>query len=109
MNTQTNAMPESSLGSQAITPSTISATRHMHWALQREFWESRFIYLAPLAVAALFLFGFAIRIVHLPREMRAAAALDAMKQRETIAQPYDMAAALLMGTFLIVGMFYCVE
>lgn len=109
MNTQAHAMPDSPLESQVVPLTAIPATRRIYWALRREFWESRSIYLAPLGVAALFLFGYAISTVHLPRSVRAAAALDAMKRRETIVQPYDMAAALLMGTFLIVAVFYCVE
>ena len=110
MNTQPDAIQESSRGSVAITTAEIPVTRHMYWALQREFWENRFIYLAPLAVAALFLFGFLIfSMAHLPRNMRVLSKLDPAKQFDAIILPYDMAAGLLMGTFLIVAVFYCVE
>jgi ABC-2 type transport system permease protein len=109
MNTQSNAMPGAPLESHAVAPKVISATQHIYWALRRELWESRWIYLAPLAVAALFLFGFLITLIHLPHEMRALSALDPAKQRAAIIEPYDMAAALLMATFLFVAMFYCVE
>ena len=61
-------------------------------------WENRSIYIAPLAVAALILFGFVISTVHLPDKMRAASALDPMQQHEMIEQPYDFAELLLMGT-----------
>ncbi|HKE33853.1 MAG TPA: hypothetical protein VKB66_01555 [Candidatus Acidoferrum sp.] len=98
MNTQANA-----LRSQLLTPAVIPAKRQIYWALRREFWESRWIYLAPLAVSALFLLGF---LIHLP--MHGLSALDTAK-RETVIFPYDMAAGLLMGTFLFVAMFYCVE
>ena len=108
MNMQANAMPDSRVESQ-VAPTVIPATQQIYWALRREFWESRWIYVAPLAVAALFLFGYLISMIHLPREMRALSALDPAKQRETIILPYDMAAGLLMGTYLLVAMFYCVE
>jgi len=108
MNTPSNVMPESSVESQVMPLRPIPAMRRIYWAVRREFWENRAIYVAPLAVATLFLFGFAISMVHLPQRVRATA-FDTMKQHETIVQPYDMAAALLMGTFLIVAVFYCIE
>ena len=109
MNTQTDVMPDAPLASPLRTPAVIPAAQQLYWALRREFWESRSIYLAPLGVAGLFLFGFLLSIFHLPHEMRALAALDPAKQRDAILQPYDMAAGLLMGTFLLVAVFYCIE
>jgi ABC-2 type transport system permease protein len=81
----------------------------MYWAIRREFWENRAIYIAPLAVAAVSLVGFLLTLVHLPQRIRSAAALDSMHQHEIIEQPYEAVAALLMGTFLLVLLFYCVE
>src|SRR6202171_158691 len=107
MNTQSNAVPESPLDMQGMTPAVVSATRPMYWAVRRELWENRSIYVAPLAAAALFLFRFAISMIHLPDKMRAAFALDPMQQREMIQQPYDFAALMLMATYLIVAVFYC--
>ena len=109
MNTQSNAVPESPLDSQVIAPAAISATRRMYWSVQRELWESRSIYIAPLAVAALTLFGFLISTIHLPDKMRAALALDPVQQHEVIEQPYSFAALLIMGTAFIVGVFYCLD
>ena len=104
MSTQTNAMPNPLPESHLAAPRVISSTEQIYWALRREFWENRYIYFAPLAVAALFLLGF---LIHLP--MHGVSALDPAQKREAIIQPYDMAAALLMGTFLFVAMFYCIE
>ena len=109
MNTRSDAMPESSRSTVGLTSVEIPAAQNFYWALQREFWESRSIYLAPLGVAALFLVGFLISLAHLPHKMRAVAALDPAKQLHTILQPYDMAAGLMMGTFLILAVYYCVE
>ena len=50
----------------------MSASRPLYWSVRRELWEYRSIYVAPLAVAALFLFGFLISLIHLPARMRAA-------------------------------------
>jgi ABC-2 type transport system permease protein len=109
MNTQSNAIPESSLESQVIAPAVITATRRMYWSVRRELWESRSIYLAPLAVAALILFGFLISTIHRPDKMRAALALNPVQQHELIAQPYNFAALLIMFTTFIVAVFYCLD
>lgn len=114
MNTQSNAIPESSREPQ-INPSRviplagISTARLMYWSLRRELWESRSIYLAPLAVAALILFGFLLSTIHLRTSLRAAATLDPMQQRESIAQPYNYAALLIMFTTFMVAVFYCLD
>jgi ABC-2 type transport system permease protein len=109
MNTQSNAMPESHLESQVVAPVVISGTRRMYWSLRRELWEYRSIYIAPLAAAAVFLFGFLIGTIQLPAKMRSLLALDPAKQREAILVPYDMAAGLVMITALIVGVFYTLD
>src|SRR2546422_3588795 len=109
MNTQANAMHESPLDSQVIAPAVISVTRRMYWSVRRELWESRSIYIAPLAVAAVILFGFLISTIGLPHKMRALSALDPMQQHELIEQPYSFAALLIMGTTFIVGVFYCLD
>src|SRR5207248_3476982 len=109
MNTQTNATPERYSESKVIAPAAIPAAQLFYWALRRELWESSSIYIAPLAAAAVALFGFSLTLIHLPGRIRAASGLNAAKLRDTIIQPYDAAAALLMGTFILVAMFYCVE
>src|ERR1700687_734404 len=109
MNTESNAMPESPLESQVIAPAVISASRRMYWSVRRELWESRSIYIAPLAVAALILVGFLISTVHLPDKMRAALALNPLQQHALIAQPYNFAALLIMATTFIVAVFYCLD
>ncbi len=81
----------------------------MYWSLRRELWEYRSIYVAPLAAAAVFLFGFLISTIQLPAKMRSLSALDPAQQREAILVPYNMAAGLIMLTALIVGVFYTLD
>jgi ABC-2 type transport system permease protein len=109
MNTQANAMPESPVESKAVAPADISATQRFYWSVRRELWESRPIYIAPLAVAALILVGFPINTIHLADKMRADLALSPMQQLEAIRQPYSFAELVLMATFLIVAVFYCLD
>jgi ABC-2 type transport system permease protein len=87
----------------------VTSLRRLYWAVRRELWESRSIYLAPLAVAALILVGFGLGLVHLPDRLRAAAALDALHRQAALERPYVMAALLLMFATVVVGVFYCLD
>ena len=109
MNTQSNAVPESPLDPQGIAPAALSATRPMYWSVRRELWENRSIYIAPLVAAAVYMFGFLISLIWLPRSMRALAALDPAHQRIELAMPYAHAGMLIMVTAFIVGIFYCLD
>jgi len=109
MNTESNAIPGSAVESPAITLAAIPPTRRMYWAVRREVWENRSIYLAPLAVAAVILVGFLISTIRLPAKMRAASALGPMQQHHLLAQPYLFAAGVMMLTTLAVGVFYSLD
>jgi ABC-2 type transport system permease protein len=109
MNTHSNAVPEFPLESQGVAPSVLTATRPMYWSIRREVWENRSIYIAPLAVAGVFLFGFLISLIGLPGRMRAALALDPAQRHHAIVMPYELAAGLIMGAALIVAIFYCLD
>ncbi|HKN33797.1 MAG TPA: hypothetical protein VJX16_11205 [Terriglobales bacterium] len=108
MNTQSNAMPES-LQAQSVAPGALSATRPFYWALRRELWENRFVYVAPLVVAGLFLIGFLITLIHLPAQLRGYSGTDPESYREAILMPYNIAAGFMMGTYILVTLFYCAE
>jgi ABC-2 type transport system permease protein len=109
MNSQSNAMHESVLESTPVAPAVVSPTRPWYWALRRELWENRFVYIAPLAVAGVFLFGYLISLVHLPVEMRALSGADPAHYREAILKPYDTAAAFMMGAYILITLFYCAD
>ena len=108
MNTQASVMHES-FDAQKTAPAAISAMRLFYWSLRRELWENRLLYLAPLAFAGVFLFGFLISIIHLPAKMRGLSTLDPAQQRHAIVVPYNIAAGLMMITTILVGVFYCLE
>jgi ABC-2 type transport system permease protein len=108
MNTPANTMP-GSFEAQTVPSSAFSMTRPFYWSVRRELWENRSIYIAPLAAAAIFLLGFLISTIHLPRQMRSLATLDTAQQHQMIVTPYDYVAGLLMLTAMIVGAFYCLD
>jgi ABC-2 type transport system permease protein len=90
-------------------PVDVTWPRRLYWEVRRELWESRSVYLVPVAVAALIVVGFGLGLVHLPDRLRAAAALDALHRQAALERPYVMAALLLMFATVVVGIFYCLE
>jgi ABC-2 type transport system permease protein len=105
VNSQTNAVIDSSLDSTAAA----RPTRPMYWSVRRELWENRSIYVAPLAAAAVTLFGFLISTIGMPQRRRAVLLLDTAHQRAAIETPYDVAAFMLLVTAFVVGVFYCLD
>jgi ABC-2 type transport system permease protein len=80
-------------------------TQAMYWSVRRELWENRSIYIAPLAVAAVMVFGFFIVAI-------AALSGNAVKhhlQPDKLAQPFNFVAVLMMATTFIVAIFYCLD
>jgi ABC-2 type transport system permease protein len=81
----------------------------MYWSVRRELWENRSIIIAPLAVAAMWMFAFSISLFHLPERRRAVLLLDQVKQHAAIQRPYDIAAIVFIANAFIVGVFYCLD
>lgn len=106
MNTPADTVPGSFEG-QTVSPPAFSMTRPFYWSVRRELWENRSIYLAPLAAGAIFLLGFLISVIHLPRLVRALP--TSVTEGQTILTPYDSIAGLLMLTAMVVGLFYCLD
>jgi ABC-2 type transport system permease protein len=81
----------------------------MYWSVRRELWENRSIYVAPLIAAAVYMLGFSISLVWVPRSMRAMAASHSEPQLIVLAMPYAHAAMLIGVTAFIVGIFYSLD
>ena len=71
-------------------------SQQFYLSVQRELWESRSIYIAPVAVAGLFVFGIVVNAVRLPQRLR-------------IEEPYHLAALSLMAISFLVAVFYCLD
>lgn len=108
MNTQLNAMPQS-LETHAAPAASTTSTHPFYWSLRREVWENRSLYLAPLAVAGIVLLGFLLHVGRLPRDIRTLSPLSPTERHDLIEEPFDLAAGMLMATFLIVALFYCLD
>ena len=68
----------------------------MVWSVRRELWENRSIYLAPLIVAAVIALGSLVAVRH-------------NLQPDKLAAHDELAGGALMGTTLIVAIFYCLD
>ncbi|MFN2622647.1 MAG: ABC transporter permease [Chthoniobacterales bacterium] len=92
-------------------PETVTKQiRPFYWSVRRELWENRSLYMAPLIVAGVVVFGFIFSAIGLAERRHEVLLLDdPMKQRAAIEMPYDMAALMLMFTAFIVGLFYCLD
>jgi ABC-2 type transport system permease protein len=109
MTTSSNAANEPPHEIQPTASAVMSPTRPLYWSVRCELWESRSIYIAPLAVAAVVLIGFMFSMIGMPERRRAVLLLDLAQQRAAIDKPYDIAAMALLATGVIVGVFYCLD
>lgn len=117
MNSHSNAMPEPHVESQVGARAAISWPRHFYWSVRRELWEYRSLYIAPLIVAGVFLFGFLISTTHRSAGMRGMPAPGAPSPEVAHAaghsmfalSPYNSVALLIMAVTFLVAVFYCLE
>lgn len=84
-------------------------TRPMYWSVQREFWENRSLYLAPLVIDAFVVFGFLFSLIALPRKIRSLSALDPIQQSLTVARPFSFIAMVLILGMFVIAAFYCLD
>jgi len=100
-----------SIASETVTAmapeASSSATHPFTWSVRREIWEHRSVYIAPLVVAGLVLFGFLIRIIHMPQTMRMLDSIKPNEQHLALSIPFAIAAVAICITGLIVAFFYC--
>src|SRR5256885_1646851 len=108
MNTQSSTIREP-FEAQRVAPVSLSATRPFFWSVKRELWENRSTYIAPLVAAAVFLFGFLINMLAMRRRVHAMWPFDPPQQHHLLTTRYELAGAMIMGTALIVGIFYSLD
>ena len=107
MNIQSNDLPQNAgVNAPGYGPAT---PRPFYWSVLREVWENRSVYIAPILVAIVVLFGFLVSTIGLPERRQEVLMLGAAKARAAIEVPYNMAAIMLILTAFIVGVFYCLD
>jgi ABC-2 type transport system permease protein len=93
-------------GSPVFGPAHVPVVRVVYWSARRELWENRWLYIAPLIVAAVALFGFSIGIIRAPL---AGTAGSAPAVQRALAGACNFASGVLMLTYLVVAVIYCLE
>ena len=83
--------------------------RPFYWAVRRELWENRSLWIAPLAVAALAMLASFVVLPALPGSVRALAGPDVANAHMTVHGPYGGVALLGFATAFVVGVFYCLD
>ena len=85
----------------------MNKVRPFYWSVRRELWENPALWVAPLAVEAVVLFGYFISSFHLPRAVaNAAAGIKLAKGSSTLDTPFAVAAAAAMMISFFVAIFY---
>ena len=74
-------------------------TQPLLWSIRRELWETRSLYVAPAAVAAVVVFAFLVSTF----------ARSHAAQTTELSRPYDFAAVMLMAVMFLVSIFYCLD
>lgn len=106
MTSQSRTISESPLvAGRAATD--IPAMVRFYWLVRRELWENRSVYLAPIIVGVISLFGSFIALFQLPVRIRATN--DPMRLHEVIEQPFVAVALALMAIDIIVAVIYCLD
>jgi ABC-2 type transport system permease protein len=102
VSSETAPLPEEP---SSVAPAVASPTRPLYWSVRREIWENRSIYIAPLAAAGAMLIGSLISTLNLAHRMQSVPAASHVG----IAQPYYVAAIVIMVTAFLVAVFYCLD
>ena len=87
----------------------MTPARHLKWSIRRELWESRSLYVAPLALAAVILAGFAVNAYRYTDRMRIITELMQEKQVAATMLPFSLAASVVVATAWLVAGFYCLD
>jgi ABC-2 type transport system permease protein len=82
---------------------------NLYWSVRRELWENRSVWIAPLAVAGVVIFGFLVNIPGWLKPMRSLETLTGAKQVSTVVVPYGMGASAVLFTSIVVAVFYCLD
>ncbi|HEV2441060.1 MAG TPA: hypothetical protein VGT07_00950 [Steroidobacteraceae bacterium] len=94
-------------GSPDFRPLALPRARLLYWSVLRELWEHRWIYIAPLIVAAVFLVGFVIGTARVPLPLPHDAHMTMHSLPRLLEAPFDFASGVLMLTYMVFVVIYC--
>jgi ABC-2 type transport system permease protein len=83
--------------------------RHLAWSVRRELWETRSLFIAPIALAFVILAGFALNSERYTEHIRHIQELVPGKQAAAAMLPFGLAASVIFATVWLVTAFYCLD
>jgi ABC-2 type transport system permease protein len=101
MSTTETTLPSNPGGAPA------ARTAPFAWSVRREIWENRSLYIAPAALAALFLLGNIISLFGLRHRAPQVDAMAPAQQHLIVVAEYYSASAAIMVVAFFVAFFYC--
>ena len=108
MNTQADTLQESPVRAGVAGATPLSPFRLFGWSVRRELWDNQSLYLAPASVAVLFLLGFFLGPFGV-KDMTYISSPQEGHHGFSAGLPYQLAAALLMATTVLVSVFYAID
>jgi ABC-2 type transport system permease protein len=90
-------------------PVPVLQTRPFLWSIKRELWEHRLIVGAPIVAALVYLIFYLAQVIVVRYRMHGVWPTGPDKLHGLLVAPYEFAAALVMGTAFIVGIYYCLD
>ena len=84
-------------------------TRPIYWSVRRELWENRWIYIAPVAIAAFTLLVFVASALRRPSRVAESLTVRAADSLGVLADSGLGAPMVLMMAALLIGVFYSLE
>jgi ABC-2 type transport system permease protein len=90
-------------------PVPVLRTRPFLWSIKRELWEHRLIVGAPIVAALVYLIFYLAQVIVVRYRMHGVWPTGPDKLHGLLVAPYEFAAALVMGTAFIVGIYYCLD
>jgi ABC-2 type transport system permease protein len=106
MSAPADSLDDAPFPGRPAAPPAAAKARPFYWSVRRELWENRSLYIAPLAVAGLALFGVLISSGRLARRVREIANLGPERQSDMLSIPYHLVAVAIIVAGLIVSVFY---
>ncbi|HLY07188.1 MAG TPA: hypothetical protein VKR31_15690 [Rhizomicrobium sp.] len=97
----------SSSAAQTAAMTTAQSTRPYFWSVRRELWESRAVWIAPLAAAGFVLFGFIVSVARTPPTIKGMSRITPENLMAIRVAPFGIAAVAIVLTSVVVGVFYC--
>ena len=103
-----DAITANAAESHSYSEAKIPAIRLVYWSIMRELWESPSIYMAPITVAAVYLMAYLFGATVLPGH-RPTPAMAHHPGKNVLLEPFDLAAAVVMLTVVLLQLLYCLD